>query len=238
MERWLFSDTNPAMAWVKWMAETVRSQRQPVADDNPWLQAERQVSGRIEQALDQYRDARDAMVERMFKGIYESPWLAAAVGLDEHDPGRRGARAASWEQEELKRLKRKDAEAHFEQGTPLDAWARLLLYVGREEKVADERPFNLMQRMIKEMKPANAPSPAALKSAIKRQAFVLALDEGRAIEALPKLAPDMEERRRGFAAARLVVASRGETTPYQEERLRRVASLLGLDKPARVRKSA
>ncbi len=104
--------------------------------------------------------------------------------------------------------------------------------------MADERPFNLMRRAIQEMKPANLPTPAQMKAAIKRQAFVLALDEERAIEALPRLVPDMEERRRGYAAARLVIASRGEITPHQEERLRRVARVLGLDQPARVRKSA
>jgi pimeloyl-ACP methyl ester carboxylesterase len=238
MERWMFSDANPAMWWVKWMAESVRANRQPVSPDNPLLKAEREVSARIERSLDQYRDARDEMHERMFKAIYESPWLAAAVGLDERSLGRRGPRAAVWEQDELKRLKRKELEAHMEHGTLVDAWARLLLYVGREEKVADERPFNLMQRLVKELKPANVPSMAALKAAVKRQALVLALDEERAIAALPGLAPDMDDRRRGYAAARLVIKARGEPTPYQEERFRRVASLLGLDKPARVRKAA
>ena len=238
LERWLFSDMNPAMAWVKWSADLVRANRQPVAGDNPLPQLERDMSARIEQALDQYRDARDAMVERMFKAIYESPWLAAAVGLDERSLGRRTARAASWEHDELRRLKRQEAEAQIEQGTAIDAWARLLLYVGREEKVADERPFNLMRRAIQEMKPANLPTPAQMKAAIKRQAFVLALDEERAIEALPKLVPDMDERRRGFTAARLVISARGTPTPYQEERLRRVSRVLGLDSPARTRKTA
>ena len=238
LERWLFSDMNPAMAWIRWTADLVRAQRLPISDDNPLLQAEREASSRIEQALDQYRDARDETAERMFKAIYESPWLAAAVGLDEHEPGRRAARASTWEREELERLKRKDADAHFEQGTPLDAWARLLLYVAREEKVADERPFNLLQRLVKQAKPGNVPTPAALKAAVKRQAFVLALDEARAIEALPRLLPDIDERRRGYEGARLVVGARGELTPYQEERLRRVAAVLGLDKPVRVRRSA
>jgi hypothetical protein len=238
MERWLVSDMNPAMAWVKWMAAAVRRQRQPVSEDNPLLQAEREASSRIEQALDQFRDVRDEASERMFKAIYESPWLAAAVGLDADGTGRRGARASSWEHEELRRMKRQEAEAHVEQGTPLDAWARLLLYVARAEKVADERPFNLLQQLIKQAKPENIPTLAAMKAAIKRQAFVLALDEERAIAALPRLAPDVDERRRGFDAARAVVGARGEITPYQEERLRRVAAVLGLDKPVRVRRSA
>ena len=55
--------------------------------------------------------------------------------------------------------------------------------------------------MIEELKPENVPSLAALKAAVKRQAFVLALDEERAIAALPKLAPEMRHRRQGFDVA-------------------------------------
>src|SRR5215468_2513497 len=238
LERWFFSDLNPWMLWVKSMAETVRANRQSVAPDNPFVKVEREMSERIEQALDQYRDVRDEMYERMFKGIYESPLLAAAVGIEPGTLGRRGPQSATWEQDELKRLKRQEVESQIEQGTLLDAWARLLLYVRREEDLVDERPFNMVRRMIEELKPENVPSLAALKAAVKRQAFVLALDEERAIAALPKLVPEMHHRRKGFDAARLVVRARGEPTPHQEERFRRVASILGLDSPVQELKSA
>ena len=238
LERWFFSDFNPWMLWVKSMAETVRENRRPVAPDNPFVQAERRVSDQIEQGLDQYRDVRDDMYERMFKAIYESPWLAAAVGVRPESLGRRGPTAATWEQAELKRLKRAELESHIEEGTPLDAWVRLLLYVRPEGSPADERPFNMIRRMLEELKPENVPSLAALKAAIKRQAFVLALDEERAIAALPKLVPEMHLRRRGCEVARLVARARGELTPYQEERFRKVASLLGLDSPVQELKSA
>jgi hypothetical protein len=126
----------------------------------------------------------------------------------------------------------------MEEGSLLDAWARLLIYVRPEGSAVDERPFNMIRRMIQELKPEHIPSLAALKAAVKRQAFVLALDEERAIKALPKLAPEMHLRRKGFEAARLVISSRGELTPYQEERFRRVASILGLDSPVQELKSA
>ena len=85
MERWAFSDLNPWMWWVKATAEWVRENRQPVAADNPLVQAEKKMSAQIEDALDRYRDVRDDLVERMFKGLYESPWLAAAVGMKAGD---------------------------------------------------------------------------------------------------------------------------------------------------------
>jgi hypothetical protein len=73
---------------------------------------------------------------------------------------------------------------------------------------------------------------------VKRQALVLALDEERAIRALPKLAPEMRHRRQGYDAVRAIMRSRGELTPHQEERFRRVASVLGLDSPLQELKSA
>ena len=39
LERYLFSDLNPWMQWVKAMAETVRENRRPAAADNPFVQA-------------------------------------------------------------------------------------------------------------------------------------------------------------------------------------------------------
>jgi hypothetical protein len=231
VERWAFSDLNPWMLWVKSMAEMVRANRKPVAPDNPFLQAEKKVSEQIESALDRYRDTRDDFAERLFKGIYESPLLAAAVGMPS-GKRERGAKVQDWEHQELKRLKLAEIESWVEEGTLVDAWARLLLYVGREDHIADERPFNLLRKMLEETKPASVPSLAALKAALKRQAFVLALHEERAIAALPKLAPDAQVRRRGYEAARKLIQARGELTPHQVERLRRVAAVLGIEAPA------
>jgi len=238
MERWGFSNLNPWMFWVQAMAENVRANRRAAAPDNPFTKAEREVSGRIEQSLDRVRDAKDAMSERMFKAIYEAPWLAAAVGLGADALGRRGPPSATWEQDELKRLKRQEIESQFESGSVLDAWARMLLYVRREENVVDERPYNLMRRMIDEMDPEHRPALAAVKAAIKRQAFVLALDEERAIAALPALVPEMHLRRKGVEAARKVAGARGKLSAHQEERFRRLASVLSLDAPVRPRRAA
>ena len=237
MERWIFSDLNPWMWWVKAAAEAVRANRQPVAPDNPFSQAEKKLSGQIEEALDRYRDVRDDFAERLFKGLYESPWLAAAVGIPAGSRSERDSRDASWEREELKRLKLEEIESWVESGTLADAWARLVLYIRPEGKGADVRPFNLIRRVIEETRPESVPSLAVLKAAVKRQAFVLALHEERAIAALPKLAPDMNIRRRGYEAARKVMRTRGELEPRQVERLRRIAAILGVEQPAQEMRS-
>ena len=134
LERWLFPTSIRGCSGSSPWPRSSATNRRPVSPDNPFVKVERDVSGRIEQALDQYRDMRDDLYERMFKAIYESPWLAAVVGLEAESLGRRGPQVATWEQEELKRLKRKEVESHIEEGTLLDAWARLLLYVRPEAK--------------------------------------------------------------------------------------------------------
>jgi hypothetical protein len=155
------------------------------------------------------------------------------VGLDRESLGHRGPKPATWEQEELRRLKRKEVEAIVEQGTLADAWARLLIYVRPKGDPADERPFNVIRRLIEESKPDNVPTFDALREALKRQAQVLALDEERAIAALPKLAPDLHFEKRDLDIARTVMKSRGALTSQQEERFHRVEEILGLNGSAR-----
>jgi pimeloyl-ACP methyl ester carboxylesterase len=229
LERWGFSDLNPFMGWIKAMAQWVRDNRQQVSSDNPFLRFERDASRQIVRGLDMYGELRDDLQERVFRMIYEWPWLAAVLGVDPRTLGQRGPKPPTWGEEELRQLKRKELEAFMEKGTLADAWARLLMYVRPKGDPADERPFNMVRRALEESRPESVPSLASFKEALKRQARVLALDEERAITALPKLAPEMHLGQRDLDVARTIMKARGELTPLQEERFRRVADILGLD---------
>ena len=229
LQRYLLSDLNPAMWPVKMLAEMVRAQRRPASPDNPFVQTERQMSDAIEKSLDAYRDLRDAWSERLFKAIYESPWLAAMVGLAGKTDRRQEPKPAAKLREEVKRLKVRELEAQIEEGTPLDGKVRILLYQGRDEKVVDERPFNLVRQFIQEMPVKKRPTLAQLKEAVKRQSFILLHDEERAIKALPKLLPDVEERQRALARARQIAAAKaGNLSDAQEARFRRLEEVLGV----------
>jgi len=69
----------------------------------------------------------------MFKAIYGSPWLAAPSAGAPIGSGARGE-GATWEYEELKRLKRLMAESHMEVGNSARRLVRIALYVAREER--------------------------------------------------------------------------------------------------------
>ena len=78
----LFSDQNPAMAPVAALAEQIRENRKSPASDNPFVAMQENFSNQIVTALDGWRQASEALSERMFLAIYGSPMLQAAVGID------------------------------------------------------------------------------------------------------------------------------------------------------------
>ncbi len=236
-ERWMLSDLNPAMWGVKSIADAVRTDRLPVAPDNPLSARERHTSDSIEQGLDRYRVWRDQATERTFKAIYESPWLAACVGLKPETAQQRNHPAGNWFEKEFKRLKRQELDASFEEGTLLDGAMRLFVYCGHELHVIDERPFNALRQLLQKSGLDKTIRLSDLKQAVKRQAWLVALDEARALAGLAQLIPQAPTRRRIFDTAYNLIATRGEISPAQHARLEQIAQVLDLD-PRRSRKSA
>jgi hypothetical protein len=228
VRRYLLSDLNPAMWTVKSLAQMVRAQRRPAPPDNALAQIERQLSDSVERTLDAYRDRRDAWLERVFRLLGESPWIAAAVGHHGHADPRHAQRATAALREELTRLIQDEVGAPFESGTPFDAWVRVLIWQGMEDKVIDERPFNLIQRLGKEQPAGPRRTLAELKEAIRQQMFVLLLDEQRAIAALPRLMPDRKERARTLELARSIASAKGPLSASREARFRHIEQILSL----------
>jgi hypothetical protein len=238
VERWFYSDLNPAMWPIRTLAALARAQRQPAAADNPFVRAEQQGAQHWEAALDAYRETRDAAYERLFKAIYETPWLAALVGLGPAERERRRGGAAQWLDKEFERLKRQELEVGFEQGSVIDGYVRVLVYAGRDETVFDERPFNMVRRLLRDIPAAARPTLAQLKEALKRQTFLVLLDEERAAVGLGALLPEMHQRRQAYELARRLAQARGTIGPAHEARFARLAQVLGLDLPLREAKSA
>ena len=69
-QRWIFSDLNPALWWLRPAAEAVKAQRQAVAADHPGRNVEATVSELTNASLDLYRATRDALAEAAFFQIY------------------------------------------------------------------------------------------------------------------------------------------------------------------------
>jgi len=228
LERLIVSDFNPAMRPIAALAEAVRENRQPVAPDNPFLAAERRMSDGIEKALDEYRRVRDLGQERMFKAIYGSPLAEALTGL-----GAKGARHVRRRgdvrlREELARAKLALLASKIEEGGPLEATLRAMMYVFREDhRIVDERTFRMMERIRNERADEDRRPIAEVKDCVRDQAGILQIDEDRAIRALPSLVSGEEERARVLDAVQRIAGAQGALSAKAQARLSKVKEVLG-----------
>jgi hypothetical protein len=227
LQHTLWSDRNPWMHPVKDLAEIVRQHRRPVAADNPFLDIERTVATRIERSLDGYRDVRDRATERLFTGIYRSPWLQAMVGLHAGDGEGGRMRPPDPAFETLLTQKIAALRARIGEGGLREAVVRILLYAGADEGRVDVRGFRMAGRIRDEYLPgAPLPGPER-RELVKEQYFMLVLDEDRALAALPTLLRTEEEQDAALEAATRVLSVKGALSPERQARLARIRAILG-----------
>ncbi len=231
LERHLFSDNNPLLKAMAPLAEMVKAQRKQVAPDNPLLLAEQEASKHIGQALDHYRDVRDAAGEMLFKAIYESPLLKAMVGINPGAPpaGRPGAHSHGLE--ERRHLKRVARDARYEQGSQESGFLRLLIYVASGVGVVDKRPFDGIRALMRERGLDKTVTLTQLKEAVNLQTYLVRQDETRALQGLRVLLPAPAQRSEALALAHRLLEMGGPIKEEKLVRLRRIGQILEVDLP-------
>jgi hypothetical protein len=224
----LFSSRNPFMPAVESLAEKVSDERKPVSKDNPFLAFQEQVSKQIVHALDSWRDSQEALSEALFLGIYGSPAVQAAVGVDpQSTPSRRQEMSAA----HRKMLQTRIAElkSRIGEGGLREAAIRGLLYVGSARGMVDERSLEALRSLRRNDKGARL-TLSEFKMLVREQFFMLLLDQEAALAALPRLLPDnADDRRAAFAAIREVLSASAAISGEVANRLRRVAELFGIE---------
>ena len=70
VQNWALSSLNPWMAWLKPVAEAVKTHRQPLAADAPLRRLEDAGAEAVSASLDLYRGLRDATTEARFFSVY------------------------------------------------------------------------------------------------------------------------------------------------------------------------
>ena len=225
----LLSDENPFMWPFQLLAPMVAKHRRPVADDNPFLIAEKHFSDSVVTVLDHYRDLRDRMQEMLFKAIY-GPKALGAFMYNEEDleiakfaPIVRSKREQAELDSAIERVKGRMEEGGFAEG-----WARIVatlmlgaggineleLETGR--KVREQHP-KLRQLSINER-----------KRLLKEQSYMVQLDPDRAIESLASLLPTLEERREAWNMAKDIALGDGVIDAKQQVVLDRLSQALEL----------
>jgi hypothetical protein len=227
---YLLSDLNPAMQGIKAMAESVRANRRPVPDDNPYLKAQNQLSEQIVRTLDAWRDMRDAASEAFFMNTYGSPVLQALVGL--HRPGAEAhpRRVRDEAHEALVRKRLEDIKSRVAEGGSLEALVRIMIHVRESGRSVDERGFQMLRRIGREHREGEQVSLDQFREILKEQVFLMELDRERALAALPKLVPTEQSRRTVVEAAQQLLDVHGTPHPDEVARFHQIKLLLGLEK--------
>jgi hypothetical protein len=225
----MFADENPLMRPVAGWAEAVRAERRPARPDNPFVAFERVMSDMIETGLKMWGNARDTAAEAIFFATYGSPILQAMVGLraDDASVSRRIAR------DEAREASAAQAAAHLseriDQGGPIEAAMRALIYVRGPDGSVDERGFAAIKEIGAGLPAAERVGFVRFKEIVKEQYLMLLLDEDRAIAALPKmLQADRRQSEETLAMVHRVLAARGALSPEASRRLAHVETLLDL----------
>jgi hypothetical protein len=224
----IFADENPLMRPVASLAETVRENRRPARQDNPFLAFERIMAEMIGGGLKLWGEARDAATEVFFFNTYGSPLLQAMTGLraDATSVRRRIARDGARETAAAQ------AAAHLEeaidQGGLRDAVVRALIYIRLPEGKVDERGFAAIKQIGAELPPAERIGLARFKEIVKEQYLIVLQDAERAIAALPTLLPDDRQREEALVLLHRLLDARGALSEEGRHRLERVEALLAL----------
>jgi len=224
----IFSSQNPFMRTAQSFAEQARADRRPVSEDNPFLAFQEQISKQIINALDSWRDAQEALSERVFLNVYGSPALQAAVGIDPNsEPVRR--REMSLEHRAMLEKRIAELKSRIREGGLREAAIRSMLYIGSARGMVDERSIEALRQVRREHSGPRLTLPE-FKMLVREQFFMLLLDQEGALAAIPDLLPaDMGQRRAVFEAMRKVLSASSEITGERAARLQRIAALFGIE---------
>jgi len=231
-----FSDKNPLLGPIAQLAESVRANRRPVDNGNPFLAIQEAVSQQIVDALDGYREARDRMAESFFMTVYGSPIVQAMVGLGSDAATARQRIGRDVAREAAVAKATAELEAHVERGGLREAAVRALVYIGlgRPEAGVDERAFAVLRQVRASQPESRRMSLAQFKELVREQYLMLRLDEERAIAALPKLLPaDATERAGAMDLIRRIVSAGGEPSGEVKARIERMGAIFAAAAGAR-----
>ncbi|STR45770.1 DUF3141 domain-containing protein [Iodobacter fluviatilis] len=190
LKRYAYSDFNPLMAGVALQASQIRQYRQPVSADNIFLNLEKQTSGLIIDALNTYRDLRNAATVSFVKTVY------GPLGLGAFFPPAAPVEEKTREvaEQRLDTLKA-DAGPQFEAGGFTEGLARLFVLAMHHSGGIERRSFLIGESIKTSLQEID---PAQWRKAVEEQTLLITLDSARSLATLPKLLKTLAERKRAL----------------------------------------
>lgn len=211
----------PGMNLVRVTADNIRVKRDPVSTENPFLVMEAIYGQMVENALDTFRDIREAAMEMSFLTLWANP-LALTFGHT-HLPGRTKNDPDQFcDLPEVKLILQK-----IDQGGLGEAIIRMLVLVAgtRKDGVRHDRLERSMETMHSRPPLSNMHVDARVKL-IHEQTVIAHFNAELALSTLPKLITSAADRKAAMEALRYVIGAESEMAPETRTMVDLMADLL------------
>ena len=203
-QRWMFSDLNPFLAWVKPVADLVRAQRKELGPDAPAHKAERAMVELTSAALDYYRAVRDAASEAVFFQVYGNMYN---FNLADRRTAEDRGEAQAVEPRQLPVVK--EALAAIERGGYAEAIARLGALLARKGEPLPLERLHLKRELVEDYRDMlPAVQPDEWRRIRGEQDIIVRYEPARALETLPTLVTEAGDRDRLVALYQRLLADK------------------------------
>ena len=225
-QRWMFSDLNPTLSWLKPAAEAVKAQRRAVGADHSGRNVESTVSELTNASLDLYRATRDAIAEAAFFEIYGNLYAFYLGG--QHAADR--ATEPTADKRQLSFVK--DALSSIDKGGYPEALARVAFLLAHRDEPLPLSRLQLGHELIEEYRDLLPDLPPDETRRIRGvQEIIARYEPEKAVETLPSLLRERDDRVRLLTLLERVLADermqRIEPSPQQRTMLARIRAVLG-----------
>jgi pimeloyl-ACP methyl ester carboxylesterase len=202
--RYLISDLNPLLTPLTVAASLVRSDRRPVASDNPYVEMERATSRWIAESLDAANTFRSRTSELAFKAIYDR-YSPSHYFLPELRKKRPSICRLIDERREKREFKKADRERWMKamtEGGFTEGLIRLLLSLETADGIFDRDRFEKFQSLTPTHPRLRSIQTPEYRRIAREQARIVQTDRYWALKTLEQLLPTPEDREEVVAICR------------------------------------
>ncbi len=222
MSRAMFGDANPLMTGVREQAARALAERRPADPNNPFLFLERLSASSVVNALDAFRDWRDAAYEATFLAVWGSPAMLRLGEKLAFERTRKDPKMLRFLPEVQAILLGAD-RGGFE-----EAVIRMLILMAQSRATVRRDRLERSAKVLGHDEPFASLGAEKRAALIHEQSVIVEFERDLAITTLPELLPDREDRRRAVEVVEYIAGAVEEMEPATMQLVQRFHAVLGL----------